>query len=250
LTSPVGIGFTGIPFTYRDTLELVKLADEKGLRSAWMAEDYFTKSSPVVLGAWASQTHKIQLATGILPLFTRHVALSAMTMATLDEISGGRSVFGLGFGLTPLMTINMGFQKPPAITAIKEYVITFRKILAGENVTIDGKYVKCKNVKLQIKPLRDRIPVFIAANQRRMLRLAGEIADGVLLTAGTTPEHVRYAYEQIMEGARSVGRSIDEIQIAGFVLTAVSNDKKFNALMTSLSFESSQRIASLASTES
>jgi 5,10-methylenetetrahydromethanopterin reductase len=225
----VGIGFTGIPFSYQQTLELVKQADKKHFHSAWMAEDYFTKNAPAVLAAWASSTKIVQIATGILPIFTRHVALSAMTMATLDEISGGRAIFGLGFGITPLMTVNMGFQKPPVIAAIREYCEAFRMILKGENVNYNGKYVKCANVKLGFKPVRDRIPIYLAANQSRMLRLAGEVADGVLLTAGTTPEHVKYAYEQISEGASSAGRDPSDIQVSGFVFVAASESKQFDA---------------------
>jgi len=229
LLNRAGIGFTGIPFTYDETLRLVKYADKKGLNSAWMAEDYFTKVAPAVLAGWASATKQIRLATGIIPVFTRHVALGAMTMATLDEMSGGRAIFGLGFGLTPLMTINMGFPKPPALQAIREYVEAFRMILSGENVNYDGKFVRCKNVKLGFKPIRNRIPVFLAANQQRMLRQAGEIADGVLLTAGTTPEHVRYAYEQIAEGAKTAGRKPDDVQVSGFVFVAASEKKDFDA---------------------
>ncbi|MDA4135217.1 MAG: LLM class flavin-dependent oxidoreductase [Thaumarchaeota archaeon] len=225
----VGIGFTGVPWTYQQTLELVKYADEKSFDTAWMAEDYFTRNAPAVLGAWAAETKKIKLATGILPVFTRHVALGAMTAATLDEISGGRMIFGLGFGLTNLMTVNMGFTKPPAITAIREYSEAFKLIMKGENVNYDGTYVKCKNVKLGITPVRNKVPLYLAANQQKMLRLAGEVADGVLLTAGTTPEHVAYAYDRIAEGAKLAGRNKDDVKVTGFVFVAVSEDKNFNA---------------------
>ena len=224
----VGIGFTGVPFTYKQTLDLVKLADEKGFDTAWMAEDYFTKGAPPVLGGWASHTKRIKLATGILPVFTRHVALSAMTMAALDEISEGRAIFGLGFGLTNLMTVNMGFPKPPVIPAIREYCEAFRMLLKGENVNYDGKYVRCTNVKLGITPVRAKIPIHLAANQQRMLRLSGEIADGVLLTAGTTPEHVKYAYDRIAEGAKVAGRNPNDVAVSGFIFVAASEDKNFN----------------------
>ena len=225
----VGIGFTGVPWSYPQTLELVKYADEKGYDSAWMAEDYFTRNAPVVLGAWGSETKKVKLGTGILPLFTRHVALGAMTAATLDEVNGGRTIFGLGFGLTQLMTVSMGFPKPPALTAIREYCEAFRMILKGENVNYDGQYVKCKNVKLGITPVRNKVPIYLAANQQKMLRLAGEVADGVLLTAGTTPEHVRYAFDKVAEGAKQSGRNKDDINVTGFVFVAASEDKNFNA---------------------
>ena len=224
----VGIGFTGVPWSYQQTLELVKYADEKNFDTAWMAEDYFTRNAPAVLGAWAAETKKVKLATGILPIFTRHVALGAMTAATLDEISGGRAIFGLGYGLTQLMTVSMGFAKPPAIAAIREYCEAFKLIMKGENVNYDGSYVKCKNVKLGISPLRSKVPIYLAANQQRMLRLAGEVADGVLLTAGTTPEHVAYAYDRIAEGAKTAGRNKDDVKVTGFVFVAVSEDKNFN----------------------
>ena len=224
----VGIGFTGVPWTYKQTADLVKYADEKGFDAAWMAEDYFTRNAPAVLGAWAAETKNIKLATGILPVFTRHVALGAMTAATLDEISGGRMIFGLGFGLTNLMTVNMGFQKPSPVQAIREYVQAFNMIMKGENVTLDGTYVKCKDVKLGIPTVRSKVPVYIAANQQRMLRLAGEVADGVLLTAGTTTEHIAYAYDRIAEGARIAGRNPDDVRVTGSIFVAVSEDKNFN----------------------
>jgi len=178
----------------------------------------------VPLASFVAYTKRIRLATGILSIFYRSPALTAMTVATLDEISKGRMILGLGTGEQSWVEKQgIEFKKP--LTAMKEYVTIVRRLLTGEPISCNGEIFRISHVGLGFTPKRHRVPIYIAARGPKMLQLAGEVADGVLNAEGLwTPEHIDWVRENVKLGAERGGRDPREVKIASYVLLAVSGD--------------------------
>ena len=159
--------------------EIVQGAELLGLtRSCMMDEGLDTRDVYVCMTAAALRTEKIHLGTLITNPYTRHPGVTAATVATLDEISGGRAFMGLGAGgsLT-LGPLDIERRKP--ITAVREMIQTTRALFAGEQVNFQGEHVRFKDARLEYA--RPGIPIWVAGRGRQMLSLAGEAADGVSL---------------------------------------------------------------------
>ena len=222
----LGFGLTGEsarPLSIRDLIPYAQEAEELGFESVWMAEDYFYRNAILSLTTFALATDKIKLATGIINPVTRDPALIAMTFANLDEISKGRAIIGLGSSLR-LRIYEHHYRKVSNLTAMKECVEVIRELLTGKKVTYNGSVFQIENIRLGVKPSRANIPIYIGAMGPKMLQLAGEIADGVLLTAGATREYVKFAVENIKKGANRAGRKPEDVDVASFVIFSVSKD--------------------------
>jgi len=224
----IGFGLTGEStrlLSIRDLIPYVQKAEKCGFESVWMAEDYFYRNAILSLATFALATDKIKLATGIINPYTRDPALIAMTFANLDEISQKRAIIGLGSSLR-LRIYEHHYRKVSNLTAMKECIEIISELLRGKKVTYAGSVFKIENIRLGVKPPRANIPIYIGAMGPKMLQLAGEIADGVLLTAGTTREYVRFAVENIKNGAKRTGRKPEDVDVASFVIFSVSEDPR------------------------
>jgi len=223
-----GVGFTGessrdLPI--EKLIELGRRADVEGFESVWLTESYYYNDAITRLTALALNTKNVRLATGVINPQTRSPPLIAMTMATLDEISYGRAI--LGIGASPRLWM---YEKHLHTThpgkMIREAVEIIRKLLAGEKVTYKGKLFQLENLRLGFDRKRKEMPIYLAAVRHKMNEIAGEIADGVILTNGATPEYAREAKKSIITGAKKAGRDPTKIDIASFVLTSISDDRK------------------------
>lgn len=207
----------------QDAVKYVKLAEKRRFESVWIPEDYYYRDAISRMTGFASVTKKIKLATGIINPHSRSPPLIAMTLATIDEFSNKRVILGLGSALRLwLYEPYRGAIKH--LVAIKECVDIFRGLISGKMVSYNGQIFQIQNIRLGFKPVRNYIPVYLGVMGPRMLRLAGEMADGVLLTAGTTPEYVKFAVKNIKIGAERVDRDFKEIDIACLIMLSVAED--------------------------
>lgn len=224
------VGYWGMGISGEDQLRLAKEADELGYDSIWAAEAYGSDAATVL--AWiASNTERAKIASGIFQIPARTPAMTAMTAATLDNISGGRMVLGLGISGPQVVEGWHGqpFEKP--LKRTREYVAIVRKALARETVTYDGEIYTLprpggpgKPLKLIIEPVQERIPIYIAAIGPKNTALAAEIADGWLPTM-FAPEHIDVFRPSLEEGAQRAGSSADEIDIAPMTSMAIDGDQ-------------------------
>jgi alkanesulfonate monooxygenase SsuD/methylene tetrahydromethanopterin reductase-like flavin-dependent oxidoreductase (luciferase family) len=184
--------------------DVARAADEAGLEELWLWEDCFYESGVASAAATLAWTERLRVGVGLLPVPLRNVALTAMEVATLHRLFPGRVQVGVGHGVQEWMG-QVGARVESPITLLREYVGVLRALLRGEEVTTEGRYVRLDEVALEWPP--EPVPhVLAGAVGPRSLRLCGEVADGTILVANTTPDGVQRARRLIDEGRAAAGR--------------------------------------------
>ena len=221
-TEPIGIAFSNTGLAPREVVECVRLAEELGYDSAWMAEghagDHFA-----VLSACATATRRIRLGTSISSVFVRSAPTVAMAAATVDELSGGRFILGLGSSHRVQVEGEHGLPFAQAIPRVRDTVAIVRALLRDGVVAYKGETVAIERFDLWFRPLRPELPIYVAALFPTMLQVAGELAQGVILTYPTL-ESGRRAAEQVAIGARRAGRRPEDVEIASLLPCMVADD--------------------------
>lgn len=218
----LGVRLDTIPqLDHQSMLDLALLAEERGYETAWVPEGG-GRDALTQLAALAMATSRIRLGTGILPVFSRTPTLAAMSAAGLDMISNHRFILGLGVGHQGATEGCHGvpFQRP--IARIKETVDIVRRLLKGERVSHQGRVFNVRNGSLGI-PHEVPVPIYIAALGPRMIELAGEVAEGVLLN-WAAPSYLKRALVHLERGAARAGRSVEDIDVACYIRVAVTAD--------------------------
>jgi len=201
-----------------------QLAEDAGFESLWVTERYFHEETFSMLGFLAAVTQRIKLGVGVVNPYTRNPALLAMASATLDRLSGGRFLLGLGRSEKPVIQNKMGIPYGNSRTALVETVSHLRRLFAGERVTTQEGRSKLNNVKLATTPLQPKLPIYLAGIGTKGLRLVGEIADGVVLNAYVPPAYVRYAVAEIRSAATAAGRDPNAIDMACMLVIRLTDD--------------------------
>src|SRR3954468_21332756 len=223
------VGYWGLGMTPEQQLELVKEAEKAGWHSVWAAEAYGSDTATVL--AWiAAQTERIRIGSAIFQMPARSPAMTAMTAATLDQLSAGRMLLGIGTSGPQVAEGWDGQRFGKQLGRTREYVEILRKTLARERLEYDGETYQLplpdgpgKALKLTIAPVQDQIPIYIAAIGPKNTQLAGEIADG-WIPLFFSPEHVSDAKELLEEGASRSGRSLDGFEISPSVQIRIDDD--------------------------
>jgi F420-dependent oxidoreductase-like protein len=212
-----------------DLVSLAQEADRLGYSVVWSAEAYGSDAA-TVLGWLAGQTSKIKLGAAIFQMPGRSAAMTAMTAATLDQLSDGRMLLGLGSSGPQVSEGWHGVRFARQLQRTREYVEVVRMALARERVEFHGESIDLplpdgpgKALKLTIGPVQERIPIYLAAIGPRNTALAGEIADGWIPTL-LDPDHLGLLRESLQEGAARAGRSLDGFDIAPTVQVFVDDD--------------------------
>jgi alkanesulfonate monooxygenase SsuD/methylene tetrahydromethanopterin reductase-like flavin-dependent oxidoreductase (luciferase family) len=183
-------------------------ADAAGLEELWLWEDCFWAGGMASAGVALASTERLRVGIGVLPVPLRAVSLVAMELAALERIAPGRLVPGLGHGVQAWMG-QAGVRVESPLTLLREYTAALRALLGGDEVTTTGnRYVRLDRVRLAWPPLPPPA-LHIGTEGPRSLRLSGELADGTILTGGTTPDGVRAARAHIEEGRWAAGRARD-----------------------------------------
>jgi F420-dependent oxidoreductase-like protein len=226
----VHIGYWPLGLTRQDQLEIVLEAERLGYDSVWAAEAYGSDAA-TILGWIAGQTSRIRIGSAIFQMPGRSPAMTAMTAATLDQLSEGRMILGIGSSGPQVAEGWHGQRFGRQIQRTREYVAVVRKALARERLVFQGETVELplpdgpgKALKLTIAPVQDHIPIYLAAIGPNNTRLAGEIADGWIPTL-FSPEHVAEFRPLLEEGAAVSGRALDDsFDIAPTVNVFVTDD--------------------------
>ncbi|HEY7801784.1 MAG TPA: LLM class flavin-dependent oxidoreductase [Dehalococcoidia bacterium] len=218
----IQIGFAGSPTERAALVERVKIADELSVESAWVAEAW-GRDAFSMLTELALSTKKIQLGTAIVNVFSRSPAVLAMTFGTLDELSGGRAVIGLGSSGKNVIEHWHGvpFEKPA--TRLREYVQIIDMIMRGEKLNYDGKLFHLqRGFTMQFPTLRDHIPTYIASITPKSMVQTGEIADG-WIPIYWPKDKIASGVATIMEGAKKAGKSRADITVAPSIVMQITD---------------------------
>lgn len=197
------MGVTAAPFIKdrpERTLELARIADTLGYHSVWVAEVNGLEAFSI-LGAASQATHIVGLGTGVLPLQVRTPPLLAMAAASLQQLVPEREVI-LGIGISSPVVVSdwhgTDYGSRP-LSQVREFVALLRECLSGEPVTFQGDFYEVRRFRLGVEVAIRRPRIVIGALGEGMLRLAGEVADGVLLNY-IPASHVPWAVEQVRRG--------------------------------------------------
>src|SRR3954463_5161603 len=227
----VHIGYWGLGLTSADQLEIVREAERLGYDSVWTAEAYGSDAA-TILGWLAGQTERIKLGSAIFQMPARSPAMTAMTAATLDQLSGGRMLLGIGSSGPQVAEGWHGQRFAKQLLRTREYIAVVRMALARERVQFRGETLELplpdgpgKALKLTIAPVQERIPIYLAAIGPKNTTLAAEIADGWIPTL-FSPEHVGEFRPLLEEGFSKAGngKSIEDFDIAPSVNVFISDD--------------------------
>jgi len=212
----------------REGMEYARFAEAHGFEAVWQAESRLVREATVPMAAFAAVTDRIKLGSGVVNNWTRNVGLMAATFSTLDDLAPGRIILGIGAWWDPLAR-KVGIVRAKPLQAMREYVEVVRRLLAMERVTFHGDFVDVDDIELDIVH-GDRspkaVPIYFGATGMKMMELAGEIADGVVLNYMVAPAYNRRAMEALAEGAARVGRSADDLDRPQLVVCSLDEDRE------------------------
>jgi F420-dependent oxidoreductase-like protein len=225
----VSVGYWGMGIGPAEQLAVAQAAEGMGYDSIWTAEAYGSDAATVL--AWlAAGTSRIKLGAGILQIPARSAAMTAMTAATIDQLSGGRFLLGLGSSGPQVSEGWHGVRFGKQLQRTREYVAVVRMALEHQKVEFHGETMDLplpdgpgKALKLTIHPVQKRIPIYLAVLGPKNVALAGEIADG-WLPVFFSPEHTAALRVPLEEGAARAGRSLDDFRICPTVNVYISDD--------------------------
>ena len=180
------------------------------------------------MAAYAAVTERIKVGSGVINNWTRNIGLLASTFLTLDDLAPGRVICGIGAWWDPLAR-NVGIERRKPLLAMRETVDLLRRLLNMEQVTFHGEFHYVEGIELDVvhgrKEPRD-VPIYIGATGPKMMELSGEIADGVVLNYCVPPEYNLQAIEHIEDGAKRVGRKLEDIDRPQLIVCSVDHDRE------------------------
>jgi 5,10-methylenetetrahydromethanopterin reductase len=196
--------------------QLAQLAESNGFDMAWMADSQlYTKDPWAALVLAAGMTKTIKLGPGVTNPITRHITVTVCTSSALAEASDGRCVLGFGGGDAAVFPLGLKAKTDD----IRQGIEQFRTLTKGDSVNIDGRSIK-------VATAGPGVPLFLAASQPRMLRLAGALADGIILMGAAQPELTRWQLEHVAAGAAETGRTLENLFVDLWFTISMSDDKK------------------------
>lgn len=202
--------------SFDNAIDLIKNAEEYGFDSAWLIDIPTSKDCFIAMALAAINTQKIKLGSGVVNPITRHPAVSGRAHAAVQELSQGRCLLGLGTGHTDVYLLGM---KPAKIKEVEEAITLLHRLFRGEEISNYG-------MKLQLAVSYDPVPIYLAANQPRMLRLAGRLCDGVILMGGANVDFTKWQMEHVRQGAEEAGRSLEDIALDLWFPMSINDDRQ------------------------
>lgn len=196
-------------------------AEELGFGELWFSEDCFFAGAFAGIAAVLGATERLPVGLGVASAVTRHPALLAMESATVSRLYPGRFWAGIGLGV-PFWLQQMGLMPRSPLRAVRECTVSLRRLLGGEELTEEGLFA-FDAVKLTHLP-EEELPIYLGMVGPKGLELAGEIADGTVLSVLAGVDYVRWARDRIAAGAAAAGREAGPHRIVTYVLYSVDHD--------------------------
>ncbi|HXJ49268.1 MAG TPA: LLM class flavin-dependent oxidoreductase [Candidatus Acidoferrum sp.] len=209
--------------TLDDSVARVRTAERLGCESVWLSQLPNARDTSLVIAAYANATERVRFGTGVLPIYTRHPTAVVQMAATLDELSGGRFILGIGVSHKVTVESMWGLNLEHPAEAMREYLDIVRTSLRDGGCSIDGKHFSAHWA--YSGPRREEMPVMISALGPRMLDLAGEKADGVVLWM-CSPAYIRdHVVPAVTAGRQKAGKSLDGFEIVAAIPVSLTTDR-------------------------
>jgi 5,10-methylenetetrahydromethanopterin reductase len=212
----------------RDGMKYAQYAEKQGFEAVWQAESRLVRDAIVPMAAFAAVTQRIKVGSGVINNWTRNIGLLAATYLTLDDLAPDRIICGIGAWWDPLAQ-NVGITRRKPLLAMRETIEVMRRLLAMENVTYEGEFHQVNGIELDVVHGRREprnVPIYVGATGPKMMEMAGEIADGVVLNYCVPPGYNDMAMEQLEKGAKKAGRTLEDVDRPQLVVCSVDNDRE------------------------
>lgn len=212
-------------------LEIAKYAEERGFSEIWQADTRLARDCVVMMSALLTVTKKMRFGSGVLPIWTRNPAVIAATWSTMWELGGkvdgrGRVMLGLGAWWEPIAS-RVGVNRVKPLKAMRENIESIRQLFTMEEVSYAGDFVNLDRVKLDVAfgdtSPRD-IPLYIGATGDKMLEMAGEICDGVVLNYVVSVDYIKHAVSLVEKGAKKAGKTLADIDRPELLVCCLSDE--------------------------
>jgi len=211
-----------------EAMEYAQYAEQQGFEAVWQADSRLVREACVPMAAFGAVTDSITIGAGVCDIWSRNPARLASTFSTLDDLAPGRYIMGLGAWWEPLAT-KVGVNRVRPLKAMREVVTATRALLNNETVTFDGEFVHLDGVELDYVYQERRpkdVPIYIGATGMKMMELAGEIGDGVVLNYLVSSDYNLRAMDALARGAERAGRSVDDVDRPQLVVCSVDEDRQ------------------------
>ena len=211
-------------------LEIAKYAEERGFSEIWQADTRLARDCIVMMSAFLTVTKKMRFGSGVLPIWTRNPAVIAASWSTMWELAGkvdgkGRVMLGLGAWWEPIAS-RVGVDRHRPLSAMRENIEAIKQLFTMEEVSYEGEFVHLDRVKLDVAfgdtSPRD-IPIYIGATGDKMLEMAGEICDGVVLNYVVSVDYIRKAVGLVEKGAIKAGKTLADIDRPELLVCCLSD---------------------------
>jgi 5,10-methylenetetrahydromethanopterin reductase len=208
-------------------MSYVRAAEAAGFEAVWQAESRLVREATVPMAAFAAVTDRLGIGSGVVNTWTRNVGLLAATFVTLDDLAPGRVILGLGAWWDPLAR-KVGIRRSRPLRCMRETIDACRKLFTLEEVTMDGDFVHLDGVRIDVvhgdkRPRK--IPIYVGATGPKMLELAGEVADGVLLNYMVAPAYNDGAMDHLATGADRSGRDLEDLDRPQLIVCSLDEDR-------------------------
>jgi 5,10-methylenetetrahydromethanopterin reductase len=216
-----GIGLVGEHHARR-LGDLARRVEDLGFDDLWLADERFYRDVYASMAWAASTTQRVRIGTCVTDPYSRHPALTAAAIATVDEMAGGRAILGMGAGASGFSSLGIDRTRPAV--ALREAIQVIRALWRGERVDFRGEVVRLQGGKLDF-PARQDIPIVVAGRGPRILEVGGEVADGVIIGTFASERGIRYAQERIRRGADRAGRDAANVETTSWLYVSISQDR-------------------------
>ncbi len=219
-------------------IEIAKYAEERGFSEIWQADTRLARDCIAMMSAFLTQTRRLRIGSGVLPIWTRNPAVIAASWSTMWELGGkvdgrGRVMLGLGAWWEPIAS-RVGVMRSKPLKAMREHVEAIRRLFTMQEVTYQGEFVHldriCLDVAFGDRGPRD-IPIYIGATGDQMLELAGEICDGVVLNYVVSVEYIRRAVNLVEKGAQKAGKTLSDVDRPELLVCCLSDKDPAAAML-------------------
>src|SRR5260221_7469481 len=203
-------------------VERAKMAEASGYDTVWLADERFYREVYSCLALTAANTTRVRLGPCVTDPFARHPALTAMAIATIDEISQGRAVLGIGAGISGFA--ELGIQPRRPARAIRESIELIRALLRGAQATVAGEVISFAGGRLGFSPLHTEIPIHVASNGPTGQRVAGAVADAAIMEACGSVAEVEAFRSEVERGEAAAGRAKGSVGVLARLNACVADD--------------------------